>query len=307
MSDRKKVRKTPIAISPFNSTHRQRLWTPWRLKYVAQETIEEGCIFCNRLARANDTASLILRRADHAVVIRNLYPYNTGHVMIVPNRHVADPAELTSDELTGLGNLLPETLAALRRVLNPAGFNIGMNIGAVAGAGVADHLHQHVVPRWQGDANFMPIIAGAVVMPELIPATYAKVRSEFDGQSVSGSSQTVAVVVLNSDFTQVLLTKNERLPTIDVKADESVAKGSISFVRSLNVEADIVGWAGNLSTLAPGRAAIAFLAASDEIVRHDLRWIQVEAALKCLVENEDRDALQNALKLDLSIVPAPPG
>jgi ATP adenylyltransferase len=202
MCARKKVQHLQDTISPLNSTQSQRLWAPWRMKYIGHESSETGCIFCNRLANDDDTKSLILRRTDHAFVIMNLFPYNTGHVMIVPNRHVADPGDLSPEELCAMGKLLPEMLSSLRRVLNPSGFNVGMNIGAVAGAGVADHLHQHVVPRWQGDANFMPILAGAVVMPELIPATYAKVRAEIERSLLPAKIRSVAVVVLNRDSTQ---------------------------------------------------------------------------------------------------------
>jgi ATP adenylyltransferase len=277
------------------------------MKYIGHESNEAGCIFCNRLANDDDTKSLILRRTDHAFVIMNLFPYNTGHVMIVPNRHVADPGDLTPDEFCNLGSILPETLVAIRRVLNPAGFNVGMNIGAVAGAGVADHLHQHVVPRWQGDANFMPILAGAVVMPELIPATYAKVRAEIERSLLPANLQSVAVVVLNRDSTQVLETKNHRLPSVEVMANVAIFTKVSEFLRSLGLEADLAGWAGDSSTRSPGRAAFAFLASKMSGVDDELRWIPVETAAEKLRNGEDRTTLQRALNLDLSIASAPPG
>lgn len=155
------------------SPHSQRLWTPWRMRYIGGDADEAGCIFCNRLTANDDVASLIVHRGEHCFAIMNLYPYNTGHVMIVPNTHVANIDELTAETLTEMALLLPVLTRALRRVLNCDGFNIGLNIGSVAGAGVADHLHEHVVPRWEGDANFMPIIGDTMVLPELIPATYA--------------------------------------------------------------------------------------------------------------------------------------
>lgn len=102
----------------------------------------------------------------------NLYPYNTGHIMLVPNAHAPDPAQLMTDTLHEMSEMLPILTSSLRRVFNCEGFNIGLNIGAIAGAGVADHLHQHVVPRWQGDANFMPVLASTMVIPETIPVTY---------------------------------------------------------------------------------------------------------------------------------------
>src|SRR5690606_12213301 len=120
----------------------------------------------------------IVHRGESAFLIMNLFPYNTGHLMIVPNEHVASPEAASEAAIQGMAALLPPTLRALRRVLTCDGFNVGFNIGDVAGAGVAGHLHQHIVPRWKGDANFMPILASTMVLPELIPVTYAKVRAE---------------------------------------------------------------------------------------------------------------------------------
>src|SRR5687768_14347984 len=125
-----------------------RLWTPWRMRYVGGGAHEAGCVFCNRLAAADDLPSLIVHRAARAFVILNLFPYNTGHLMLVPNVHVASPEETPAATLADLALILQPTLRALRRALGCHGFNVGFNVGAVAGAGVADHLHQHVVPRW---------------------------------------------------------------------------------------------------------------------------------------------------------------
>src|SRR5215213_2026094 len=169
----------PPAAVP--SSGREWLWTPWRMRYVAGVDREEGCIFCNRLAEEDDVQSLILHRGERAFVIMNLYPYNTGHLMIVPNAHVASPEDADPDVMREMAELRGPVLRALRRALFPDGFNLGLNVGAPAGAGVADHLHEHVVPRWQGDANFMPILAATTVMPELIPVTYAKLRAELAG------------------------------------------------------------------------------------------------------------------------------
>ena len=157
---------------------REWLWTPWRMRYVAGADHEEGCIFCNRLAEEDDVQSLILHRGPLTFVIMNLYPYNTGHLMIVPNAHVASPEDADPEVMREMAELRAPLLRALRRALSADGFNLGLNVGAPAGAGVADHLHEHVVPRWQGDANFMPILASTMVMPELVPVTYAKVRAE---------------------------------------------------------------------------------------------------------------------------------
>jgi ATP adenylyltransferase len=277
------------------------------MKYIAHDAVEDGCIFCNRLASDDDTQSLILRRAELAFVIMNLFPYNTGHVMIVPNRHVADPEELSSDEILAFGSLLPEALRALRRVLSPSGFNIGMNVGAVAGAGVADHLHQHVVPRWQGDANFMPIIAGAMVVPELVPATYAKVRAEFAREASRFELVSAALVVLSVDASKVLLEQEGRLPTVTAIPNEAIHRSASNYLRTLGIAPDLVGWAGNASTKERSRIAFAYLESTHIGDAEAARWVPVNEALDCLASDEDRETLRRALALDLTIVSAPPG
>ena len=150
------------------------------MRYVGGGVKEDGCVFCNRLAADDDVATLILHRGERAFVILNRYPYNTAHLMLLPNVHVASPEETPAGALIELALLLRPTLRALRRALTCHGFNIGVNVGSMAGAGIAEHLHQHVVPRWTGDASFMPVIASTMVMPELLPVTYAKVRAELE-------------------------------------------------------------------------------------------------------------------------------
>jgi ATP adenylyltransferase len=145
------------------------------MAYVGGER-SPGCIFCDKPAAADDAANLILQRGHALYSLLNLYPYNTGHLMIAPYRHVADLTNLSEGELLELGQLAQRHLAALQRALQPDGFNLGMNLGHVAGAGVADHLHLHIVPRWIGDTNFMPIVGGTKVMPELLETTYQKVK-----------------------------------------------------------------------------------------------------------------------------------
>ncbi|MFN8537948.1 MAG: HIT domain-containing protein [Thermomicrobiales bacterium] len=137
-----------------------------------------GCIFCDKPAANDDRANLILHRGTDAFVIMNLFPYNTGHVMIVPYAHVSTLTTLPAAALAEMTALLPWVTGLLERTLRPHGFNVGLNIGSVAGAGIGDHLHMHVVPRWGGDANFMPILANTMVLPELIPVTRAKLLGE---------------------------------------------------------------------------------------------------------------------------------
>ena len=153
----------------------QRLWAPHRMEYLKGENRPlEGndieCPFC-RIPSLSDEDGLIVYRGVHAYVVMNLYPYNAGHLLVCAFRHVADLTDLNDDERNEISALTAHAMKTLRKVSNPAGFNLGMNQGAVSGAGVADHIHQHVVPRWSGDANFMPVIGQTTVLPQLLSKT----------------------------------------------------------------------------------------------------------------------------------------
>ena len=157
-----------------------RLYAPWRTEYINQgETA--GCFLClpARMTPAAQQRALILQRGRDAFVIVNRYPYNNGHLMIVPNRHVGNIEELTAAEYSELFATLQQAVGILRRVLHPDGFNVGMNLGRVAGAGLAEHIHIHVVPRWNGDTNFMPVFGQTKVISEAFQKTYARLRPEF--------------------------------------------------------------------------------------------------------------------------------
>lgn len=219
----------------------ERLWTPWRMSYVGGSTKEEGCIFCNRLNRDSDIVSLILYRARHTFVIMNLYPYNTGHIMLVPNQHASDPAELAPEALAETGTMLPTLTNALRRAFGCHGFNVGLNIGAIAGAGVEAHLHEHIVPRWQGDANFMPILASTMTIPELIPVTYAKIRAEITRELTGATS--ARAVVLDARTDRVLLRGGE-LPDALFSVDEPVVQGLAGELPHELAQIELAGWAG---------------------------------------------------------------
>jgi ATP adenylyltransferase len=138
------------------------------------------CVFCALLAEDSDRKNLILHRGEEAFVILNKYPYNNGHLMIVPNRHTADYASLTDKELDEMGRLSKHVVTALTKSYSPQGFNMGMNLGAAAGAGIREHLHLHVVPRWVGDTNFMPVIAETKAMPQHLMSSYDQLYSFFE-------------------------------------------------------------------------------------------------------------------------------
>jgi ATP adenylyltransferase len=160
----------------------ERLWAPWRLEYIRTATAEEeseGCLFCQKLAAGDDEAAYILVRTDAAFAILNAFPYNPGHLMVAPVRHVGEFEELAPEEFADASALLQRSIRALKEASAPDGFNIGMNLGRVAGAGVPGHLHWHVVPRWNGDTNFMPVIADTKVLPEALAQTYARLKSLF--------------------------------------------------------------------------------------------------------------------------------
>jgi ATP adenylyltransferase len=157
------------------------LWAPWRMEYIAAEK-PGGCIFCDYPAEEGEEADrrhLIVHRGERAYTILNRYPYNSGHLLVVPGAHVAAPEDLAPGLFADLDRELLRALAALRRAYRPEGLNLGMNLGQVAGAGIADHLHWHVVPRWNGDTNFMPVIGDPRVVPEALDATWARLRAAF--------------------------------------------------------------------------------------------------------------------------------
>lgn len=138
----------------------------------------DSCIFCDIAAGAEDER--VLARADLAYVVLNKFPYNPGHCLVVPNRHVGDLTELTAEELSTLSQLLQRSLEALRATGDPHGFNVGMNLGRTAGAGIPDHVHWHIVPRWSGDTNYMPVVGDTRVLPELLAETYARLKPGFE-------------------------------------------------------------------------------------------------------------------------------
>lgn len=156
-----------------------RLWAPWRLANIEGEK-PAGCIFCKFFAEDDDRRNLVLGKTASAFVVLNKFPYNNGHVMVVPRAHVDCLTGLAPEEFDDLQALLCTAIEVVRGVYGPDGLNVGMNLGRAAGAGIADHLHWHVVPRWAGDVNFMPTLAATRVIPEHLDATWEKLRPAFD-------------------------------------------------------------------------------------------------------------------------------
>jgi ATP adenylyltransferase len=162
-----------------NQRGKQRLWAPWRLEYI-KATNTEGCIFCQKPALGDDESALIPYRGKSCFVMLNAFPYNAGHVMVAPYAHIAALEELDGEVSSELVALTQLSLRGLASAYGPEGYNVGLNQGETAGAGFDDHVHLHVVPRWAGDTNFMPVVGDTRVLPEELGQTYAALRKAFD-------------------------------------------------------------------------------------------------------------------------------
>ncbi len=296
----------------------EKLWTPWRMGYIGGPK-EAGCIFCDKPAAADDRANLILHRGQHAFVIMNLFPYNTGHVMIVPYTHTATLDHLPANALAEMTRLLPWIVALLERILRPAGFNIGLNIGEVAGAGIATHLHMHVVPRWTGDANFMPLLANTMVMPELIPITQAKILAEIARQPFPRttdrpkiSEQAGGIVIAEDGAVAIRRAKKGDwvLPKGHIEPGESVAMAAQrEIVEEMGLATRIIDWLTDLEmTYKKVRHIGYFLLRLEhrlpEFALHnevDTFLLPPDEALQRLTFENDRSLLQQALARDAAI------
>lgn len=157
----------------------ERLWSPWRMAYIEgtkDEGQQEGCIFCDHVSDGDE----VLYRSRNAFVILNAFPYNSGHLMVAPQRHVGDTTALTTEERGELMDVTCKAVDVVSAAMEPHGFNLGMNLGQIAGAGIPGHLHMHIVPRWGGDTNFMPVVGDTKVLPEMLAGTRAKLQPLFD-------------------------------------------------------------------------------------------------------------------------------
>jgi ATP adenylyltransferase len=154
------------------------IWAPWRIQYIL-ESKQGGCILCEKPAEDNDVQNYILYRGKKNFIMLNSYPYNPGHLLVAPYRHTGNLAELTVEERNEHFELLSRSLVVLKKEFDPGGFNIGANIGKVAGAGIEDHFHSHIVPRWQGDTNYVPVISDLRVIPQALADTYKMLEGKF--------------------------------------------------------------------------------------------------------------------------------
>jgi ATP adenylyltransferase len=156
----------------------KKIWAPWRIEYIRQ-TKPQGCILCDKPKENKDEANGILFRGKFNYIMLNNYPYNPGHLMVVPYFHTAELKELDGEVKLEMFEIITRSIEALKTAMQPAGFNVGMNLGRVAGAGIDDHLHAHVVPRWNGDTNFMPVIGDLRVIPQAVAETYKQLKECF--------------------------------------------------------------------------------------------------------------------------------
>jgi len=150
-----------------------KLWAPWRITYVSNTRLK-GCIFCKAFKEKKDKKNFVVLRSDHSFAILNTFPYNNGHVMVVSKRHVSSIENLNDNEILDLNRVVTKMIRSLKIALNPAGFNVGMNLGKVAGAGIDKHLHIHIVPRWLGDTNFMPVLSDTKIISQSLSELYKK-------------------------------------------------------------------------------------------------------------------------------------
>ena len=156
------------------------LWAPWRMNYILSDQKEEDCIFCPGEDRSKDGERLILYVGSLTVAMMNRFPYNNGHLLVAPLRHVAQMEDLSDEETLDLLRIVRESIGILRKVMQPEGFNVGMNLGRIAGAGMEEHMHFHIVPRWSGDTNFMTVLGEVRVIPEHIKETHRKLKPFFE-------------------------------------------------------------------------------------------------------------------------------
>jgi ATP adenylyltransferase len=272
-------------------------------------------VFCNAVAAGDDIERLILLRGERAFAILNLYPYNSGHSMVVPYAHASDLEDLDAETRSELFELATLLVEASKRIFGCDGFNLGLNLGAIAGAGVAEHLHLHVVPRWTGDANFMPILANTTVMPELLPVTYARLRAELErliAERRDGATPQAGGIVVLPDRGLVALRRGKTgeigLPKGHIEDDETLAQTALREIREeTGIVATLAGWAGSTRFRYPDTDGapifhvayfIATGSATDEMAAHqesDLLLVPIETAAETVSIPALREMIERAL------------
>ncbi len=168
----------------------QRLWAPWRMPFIQRihGRKPKGCIFCKAFSEKHDKANFVLSRGDHSVAMLNIFPYNNGHLMVAPRKHTGDFQKITGAEWQDMMALLGQCQQALGKTLHPHGYNLGINLGRAGGAGIEDHLHMHLVPRWNGDSNFMPVLGATKVLPQSLYESYDQIkRAMTEGRRKEGT------------------------------------------------------------------------------------------------------------------------
>jgi ATP adenylyltransferase len=162
----------------------KQVWAPWRMAYLNSSEKVHGCIFCAKAHENRDEDNYVVFRSERCFALLNLYPYNSGHLLVVPYQHTGQFSEVEAETVADMFGTAQRAQQVIDHVMRPQGYNMGVNQGEAAGAGITDHIHLHIVPRWNGDTNFMPVLADAKVMPELLTATAAKLREGFEGLAV---------------------------------------------------------------------------------------------------------------------------
>jgi ATP adenylyltransferase len=156
------------------------IWSPWRMEYIQSDKNEDGCVFCIEMARPDGPQNLIVYRGQHVFLILNRFPYTSGHLMVVPYQHTPALTELTKETQTEMMEIANRCVQVLKEEYHPQGFNVGINIGEAAGAGITEHIHMHIVPRWSGDTNFMSSLGSTRVLPETLEETYKRVKEAWE-------------------------------------------------------------------------------------------------------------------------------
>lgn len=216
------------------------------MRYLNKNAATPDCVFCEKLAGTDDVDNLVVWRGRSIAIVMNLYPYTTGHLMLMPYEHVASPEDLDDPlVLNELAQELPISMRAIRSVLHCQGFNTGMNTGHVAGAGIADHMHMHLVPRWSGDANFMPLVANVTVMPEALSITYAKLRAELIVEH--REYELPRAMVFSHDRTAVFARGADDDPLLSIprELNRSLTSTMHDAIGAMGIDAVLAGWTAN--------------------------------------------------------------